>query len=171
MGAPPPTDEKLLDILNKSFERGRNPSVKLLGGKIESFDRDGKRLRMSFVGDPTQDNGNGQVMGGFLSAMIDVTVAQAVVVISQLRQTVSTLEQKVSLLAPVRLPKGSAGAALFVDATAVKVGKSVAFFEASLTDEKGTVVARASQTTMLVDVPPPKKKAESGAAGAPPAKL
>ena len=91
--AAPPSDAKLMDVLNKSFERGRNPSVKLLGGKIESYDREAKELRMSFVGTPAQDNGNKQIMGGFLSAMIDVCVAQAVVVHSQLRQTVSTLEQ------------------------------------------------------------------------------
>ena len=65
-------------------------------GHIEAFDREEKLLRMSFKADRSFDNGNGQVMGGFLSAMMDVTVAQAAVVQSQLRQTVSTLEQKAS---------------------------------------------------------------------------
>eukprot|EP00747_Dinoflagellata_sp_TGD_P168047 gnl/TRDRNA2_/TRDRNA2_193598_c0_seq1.p1 gnl/TRDRNA2_/TRDRNA2_193598_c0~~gnl/TRDRNA2_/TRDRNA2_193598_c0_seq1.p1 ORF type:complete len:184 (-),score=38.95 gnl/TRDRNA2_/TRDRNA2_193598_c0_seq1:233-733(-) len=158
---PPPTDEKLLEILNNSFARGRNPSVKLLGGKIESFDREAKRMVMSYNAVPDLDNGNGQVMGGFLAAMMDVTVAQCSVVLSQLQQTVSTLEQKTSLLGPVRLPKGVQSVSLRCEATAVKLGKSVAFYEVSLTDEKGALVARASQTTMLVDVAPPKKKETS----------
>ena len=102
------------------------------------------------AGVPALDNGNGQVMGGFLSAMMDVAVAQLAVVLSKLTQTVATLEQKVSLLAPVRLPRrrGDAAAAsvpLFVEVTALKVGRSVAFFEISLLDVEDTLVARASQ--------------------------
>jgi uncharacterized protein (TIGR00369 family) len=155
----PPSDESLIERLNKSFERGRNPSVALLGGKIVSFDREAKSMRMSFQGVPALDNGNGQVMGGFLSAMMDVTVAQAAVVYSRLAQTVATLEQKVSLLAPVRLKKGAADPVLLTcDATAIKVGRSVAFYEISLHGPDGGLVARASQTTSLVNLPPRKPK-------------
>ena len=138
---PPMPDEKMLEVLNKSFVRGRNPSVQLLGGQIVSFDRDAMSMRMSFgalaadplgsarpgaalirppwqqplllsaalalrcgsvpprlaaaVADPLTrlaaadarmltegtkklDNGNGQVMGGFISAMMDVAVAQVI---------------------------------------------------------------------------------------------
>ena len=32
-------DKRVIDVLNNSFERGRNPSVKLLGGRIVSYDR------------------------------------------------------------------------------------------------------------------------------------
>lgn len=41
-------------------------------------------------------------MGGILAAMMDVAVAQAVVVDSNAERTISTLEQKTSLLSPVR---------------------------------------------------------------------
>ena len=34
-------DARVIETLNKSFERGRNPSVKLLGGRIISYDRCG----------------------------------------------------------------------------------------------------------------------------------
>lgn len=90
--------------------------------------------------------------------MMDVTVAQAVVVQSALSQTVSTLEQKTSLLAPVRISKkATAPVKLRCAATAVKRGKSVAFYEVSLTDDAGTLIARASQTTLVIDIP---KRAE-----------
>lgn len=39
-------DKRVIDILNKSFERGRNPSVKLLGGRIVSYDRAKSTLAM-----------------------------------------------------------------------------------------------------------------------------
>ena len=45
MAAAPPTDERLIEILNKSFGRGRNPSVALLNGEIVSFDREAKKMR------------------------------------------------------------------------------------------------------------------------------
>ena len=120
------SDEKLMEVLNKSFARGRNPSVQLLGGRIESFDREAGAMRMSFAGAPALDNGNGQVMGGFLAAMMDVAVAQLAVVLSKLTQTVATLEQKASLLAPVRLARGSdEPVRLFCDATAGNRGRSL----------------------------------------------
>ena len=64
-------------------------------------------------------------------------------------------------MAPVPIPKDVEGVPLLVTVTAVKMGKSVAFYEATLTDEKNRLIARATQTTMLVDVPPPKKKPEA----------
>ena len=155
----PMPDAKAIEVLNKSFARGRNPSVQLLGGQIESFDREAMRMRMRFEGTKQLDNGNGQVMGGFIGAMMDVAVAQLAVVLSQLTQTVSTLEQKASLLAPIRLPRDSdEPVPMFVDATAIKMGRSVAFFEISLEDAEGTLAARATQTTMLIDIAPRKPK-------------
>ena len=74
--------------------------------------------------------------------MMDVTVAQAAVVQSRLTQTVATLEQKVTLLAPVRLQKGSEDPVpLFCEATAIKLGRSVAFYEVSIENAKGVLGA------------------------------
>mmetsp|Transcript_14581 Transcript_14581/g.37506 ORF Transcript_14581/g.37506 Transcript_14581/m.37506 type:complete len:167 (+) Transcript_14581:226-726(+) len=148
-------DARVVQILNKSFGRGRNPSVQLLGGRIESFDRPTSTLIMSYSAEERLNNGNGQVMGGFLAAIMDVTVAQAIVVQSRLKQTVSTLEQKVSLLAPVRLPhvdKSNVEGRLRCQATAVKRGKTIAFYEVSLFDATGKLVARATQTALVLDI-------------------
>lgn len=109
-----------------------------------------------YVATPAMDNGNRQVMGGFLAAMMDVTVAQAVVVHSGITQTVSTLEQKTSLLAPVRLSAKTPSeqpVRLRCEATAIKRGRTVAFYEVSLLGDKGEMIARATQTTLLLDIP------------------
>jgi len=95
-------------------------------------------------------------MGGILAAMMDVTVAQAAVIYSKNTQTVSTLEQKTSLIGPVRLSrKGDEGdVPLTCRAKAVKTGRKVAFYEISLFDDRNNkLVARASQTTLLINIP------------------
>ena len=61
--------------------------------------------RTGFRGKKSFNNGNNQVMGGILAAIMDVTVAQAAVIYSKNTQTVSTLEQKTSLIGPVRLSR------------------------------------------------------------------
>ena len=39
-------DRILISKLNRSFSKGRNPSVKLLGGEIVRYDRDNKEIHM-----------------------------------------------------------------------------------------------------------------------------
>ena len=104
-------------------------------------------------------------MGGILAAIMDVTVAQAAVIYSKNTQTVSTLEQKTSLIGPVRLSRKKdqdEDVPLMCRAKAVKSGRRVAFYEISLFDERNNkLVARASQTTLLIDIPKrPKKRSK-----------
>ena len=102
-------------------------------------------------------------MGGILAAMMDVTVAQAAVIYSKNTQTVSTLEQKTSLVGPVRFSKKEKeDVPLMCRAKAVKSGRRVAFYEISLFDERNDkLVARASQTTLLIDIPKRAPKTQS----------
>ena len=101
-------------------------------------------------------------MGGILAAIMDVTVAQAAVIYSKNTQTVSTLEQKTSLIGPVRLSRTKdEDVPLLCRAKAVKSGRRVAFYEISLFDERnGKLVARASQTTLLIDIPKRKPRSK-----------
>ena len=39
-------DRILISKLNRSFSKGRNPSVKLLGGEILKYDRENKEIHM-----------------------------------------------------------------------------------------------------------------------------
>jgi acyl-coenzyme A thioesterase PaaI-like protein len=58
----------------------------------------------------------------------------------------SNVEMKTSFLAPVRV-----GATLDCTATVVSGGSRVAFAEAEVTDDVGTVVARASSTYLFTE--------------------
>lgn len=152
-------DEKVVEILNRSFKKDANPSVtKLSGGsgkgKIIEFDRENGRFTMKFCVDDSFSNGKkgtkAQVQGGFASAMLDSVCANAIVAFSKLTQTVATLEQKVTFIKPV-----PTNTDLFATAILVKKGRKIAFLEGELreTTINGTLLAKSSQTCSLITIP------------------
>ncbi len=94
-------------------------------------------------------NPTGIVQGGFLGAMADSAMGSATVTYARAagrRVVSSNVEMKTSFLAPVRV-----GATLTCTASVVSGGRRVAFAEAELVDETGTVVARASSTYLFTE--------------------
>jgi len=88
------------------------------------------------------ENPAGIIQGGFLSALADSSMGAAAVTFAQGRKvSVANAEMKVSFLAAVR-----SGAVLRCEAVVVSGGSRTAFVEASVTDEEGRLVARASST-------------------------
>jgi len=87
-------------------------------------------------------NPAGLVQGGFLAACCDSAMGASSVTYAQGRKVFSAnAEMKVSFLAPVR-----AGGTLTCTAEVVSGGSRLAFVEATVTDDDGQVVARASST-------------------------
>ena len=94
-------------------------------------------------------NPAGIVQGGFVGAMADSAMGSATITYARdagRRVVSSNVEMKTSFLAPVR-----GGATLVCTATVVSGGSRVAFAEAEVVDERGTVVARASSTYLFTD--------------------
>jgi uncharacterized protein (TIGR00369 family) len=94
-------------------------------------------------------NPAGIVQGGFLGAMADSALGSATVTYARAagrRIISSTVEMKTSFMAPVRV-----GATLTCTASVVSGGRRVAFTEAEVVDDNGTVVARASSTYLFTD--------------------
>ncbi len=92
-------------------------------------------------------NPAGIVQGGFVGAMADSAMGSATVTFArgQGRKVFSSnVEMKTSFLAPVRV-----GSVLDCTATVVAGGSRVAFAEAVVVDDQGTVVARASSTYLF----------------------
>lgn len=165
----PPSDERIVELLNSSFGRGKNPSVSTLSGgdgddKIISFDRESGRLVMKFRGSDAMCNGKpgpkAQIQGGFASAMLDAVTAQMVVIYSQLKFTVASLEQKTTFLRPVPPNTDLVGIA-----KVVKFGRSIAFLDAELRlgSETGELLVTSTTTISLVKLPSKsdKKKAKT----------
>ena len=86
------TDQKICQIVNRSFAKGSNPSVKLLGGSIASMDRSANTLVMHFRPGPELGNGKvstKEIQGGFSAAMLDCICAHTVLCLSRLQYTVT----------------------------------------------------------------------------------
>jgi uncharacterized protein (TIGR00369 family) len=93
------------------------------------------------------ENPAGLIQGGFLAALADSSMGAAAVTFAQGRRvSVANAEMKVSFVAPVR-----SGATLTSDAVVVAGGSRTAFVEASVTDEEGRLVARATSTYLYRD--------------------
>ncbi|MGO9029474.1 MAG: PaaI family thioesterase [Acidimicrobiales bacterium] len=92
-------------------------------------------------------NPAGIIQGGFLGAMADSAMGAATVTFASgrgQRVFTSNVEMKTSFLAPARV-----GAVLECTARVISGGGRVAFAEAEVSDERGTVVARASSTYLF----------------------
>jgi molybdopterin converting factor subunit 1 len=89
-------------------------------------------------------NPAGVIQGGFLTVMLDETMGPAALSALGPGYTVPTLELKVNFLRPGRPGR------LVADARVVHMGKSVAFLEASLTDDGGNVIATSTATARVV---------------------
>lgn len=87
----------------------------------------------------------GVVQGGFVTGWIDAAMAHAAIAMAGPGVVPMTLEIKVSFFAPTR--PGPVIARAWVE----KRGRQSCFFEGSLSDESGKVLAKASSTLMLAD--------------------
>jgi uncharacterized protein (TIGR00369 family) len=99
------------------------------------------------VADERFANPAGMIQGGFLGAMADSAMGSATVTYANAagRKVFSAnVEMKTSFTAPVRI-----GAVLTCTARVVSGGSRVAFAEAEVADQEGTVVARASSTYLF----------------------
>jgi uncharacterized protein (TIGR00369 family) len=86
----------------------------------------------------------GIVQGGFVTGWLDMAMANVVLSKTNYEQNLLSLEIKVSFLA-------SAGPGLIIaEAWIERAGRSTAFLEARLTNERGDVLAKASSTVKLV---------------------
>jgi uncharacterized protein (TIGR00369 family) len=121
------------------------PCAKLLGWHMIEADPEQGRVRIGFEGRPEFCNPAGFIQGGLLSAMLDDTMGPAVLIHTSGAAYTATISLNVNFLSPARVGK------LIGEARVSQVGKTVAFVEAKLTDEQGTVVATATSTARVVE--------------------
>jgi uncharacterized protein (TIGR00369 family) len=84
-------------------------------------------------------NSRGEVHGGAIASLVDAAMSQAVRSTVELGAKVATISLTLNYLAPAHGTLTGKGAV-------VKGGRSVAFAEAEVIDERATVVCRASAT-------------------------
>ena len=126
------------------------PTADLLGQELLAVDSVAGTVKMRFKVGLGMCNPMGNVQGGIVVAMLDDAAATAAIVKAGVRIVVPTIELKTSFLGPAK-----ADSWLHVEGRCIKLGKRVAFMEADMTDEAGTLLARLS--TSAVPLPMPDK--------------
>jgi uncharacterized protein (TIGR00369 family) len=129
------------------FDRFPKPAcARLLGWTLLEHDAARGWARIGFTAQPEFLNPAGFVQGGMLAAMLDDTMGPPVLLMSGGELYSATIDLNVSFLAPAK-------AGRFVgEGQVIRMGKTVAFLEARLTDSDGTLVAKATASARLVPV-------------------
>jgi uncharacterized protein (TIGR00369 family) len=120
------------------------PCAELLGWHVLDARPKEGWIRIGFVARREFTNPAGFIQGGFLAAMLDDTMGPAVFVMTEGALYTATIDMSVSYLSPARPGR------LFGEGRVVQLGKSVGFIEATLSDEAGTLIARATSSARLV---------------------
>ena len=132
----PLSDAQLVERFNS---KRAATSVILNANILEVRSADGF-VRMSYDVGPDFCNPSGAVQGGIVTAMLDDAAAFACIVKAGKAIYVSSLELKTSFLRSAKMGR------LYAEGRCVKLGKTIAFLEADLTDDAGQLLARLSTT-------------------------
>ncbi|MEI6485648.1 MAG: PaaI family thioesterase [Sphingomonadales bacterium] len=139
-------DEELKARMN----RFAPPTAEILGQEILEIDSEAGRVKMKFLPVPACRNPMGNVQGGIIVAMLDDAAAFAAIIKSGKRIGIPTIELKTSFFAPAK-----AGVPLYAEGRCLKLGRRVAYMEADLFDEAGTLLARLTTSAIPVEMPEP----------------
>ena len=133
-------------MLPDIFDRfPKPPCAEHLGWTLLDADAEAGWIKIGFTARPEFRNPAGFVQGGFVAAMLDDTMGPAVLLKSGGRVFTSTIDLRVSYLAPAKI------GAFVGEGRAVQIGKTIAFAEAKLTDAEGTLVATATTSARVIE--------------------
>ena len=133
-------DKKTLELLSAN----RPPCIDTLNGKATQFISEPPSLKMEFEAVPEFCHSPNQVVqGGFVTGMLDTSMAHLLIALSGGKLNPVSLDINVSFLAPTHPGK------LISVAKVVRLGKSIGYFSSSLYQQE-TLVATATSTIKLV---------------------
>lgn len=123
------------------------PCAAFLGYEFVSVDRERRRMRVKFRGSAEMLNPRGGVQGGFLTAMLDDAMGSMVVVLTDGKKGPASVDIHCQFLRPAGVEE------IVCEAELVHLTKNSAFTRATLFNKDGEVVATATQTARLLDIP------------------
>ena len=119
------------------------PVAKLLGAQGISWHEEGERSVLYFEARPEFCNLMGNVQGGLLTAMLDMTMAFSVICALEPGHVVPSLDIATSYIAPAKPGR------LIGEGSPVRRGRSIAFMQGRLTDASGALIATATATGQI----------------------
>lgn len=152
-----PADNSATTSATTSADPGDDQDARIRSGRalfesmgnfhVTGWDADTQQLKAAFTVRREYCHTNGTIaQGGFITAWLDAAMAHAVIHASGHRQTVFSLEIKVSFYEKVAPGDG------WVQARVIRRGKRVAFMSASLYNPAGQLAAEATSTGVLADI-------------------
>ena len=133
-------DQAMIDLLNEHSP----PCVKTLGGRTIALDAERQCVMMGFDISLDCCHSGNVVQGGFVTGMLDAAMAHAVFGSLGYFTPLPSLEIKVSFIAPALAGQFKA------EGRVVRLGKSIAFLEASLLDPDDNLIATATSTAKII---------------------
>ncbi len=134
------TDDRILEIFAKS--KG-SKGTQLLGFSLIESNIAAGTVKATFMLDDRFENPMGSVQGGFLVAALDEVMTVAVIVKSGLTILAPSLEIKANYIKSVKPGLVEA------EGRVVRLGKSVAFLEGTLFNDKGEPAVTATATCLV----------------------
>ena len=136
---------ELLKLNNKHLEAP--PFLKILGFKCASIADDHTSFTCIFLPSTELTHSNGTIVqGGFVASMLDATMAQFMIVMSQGQRMPLTLDMNITYLLPC-VPNQD----IEVISTIIKNGRSIVFTEAKLY-QSNKLIALSSASNKMVDM-------------------
>ena len=120
------------------------PAAVILGQELLEVDAAAGSVKVAYTVSDALANRFGALHGGMTAAMMDDVISLAAGLSVEWGQITPTLEMKVSYIR-----QGKPGTSLLATARTVRRGSTVAFIEAELLDEAGSLIATASSTIAI----------------------
>lgn len=118
------------------------PIAKLIGFRLASYERG--RTVFELDAGPQHMNPMGTLHGGILCDLADAAMGTALATTLEDGETFTTIELKINFLKPIWIARLTATGKI------VRRGRTISLMECDVTDEKGSLVARASSTCMIL---------------------
>ena len=112
--------------------------------KILEFSREDQSIKIEYIAETRHCHSGNIVQGGYVTGWIDSAMAHSVMIPTDFKFSPLTLELKITFL------KSANPGIVIAAARVIKLGKSIAFVEGTLTNESGELIAKGTSTNKLV---------------------
>ena len=138
-----------MDIKKRTEYKRTQPLFKGMGfSKILEFSKENQSIKIEYIAEPRHCHSGNIVQGGYVTGWIDSAMAHSVMIPTDFKFSPLTLELKITFF------KSANPGIVNAFAKVIKLGKSIAFVEGSLTDENDELIAKGTSTNKLVPMPP-----------------
>ena len=137
-----------MDIKKRTEHMREQPLFQGMGfSKILEFSKENQSIKIEYIAETRHCHSGNIVQGGYVTGWIDSAMAHSVMIPTDFEFSPLTLELKMTFL------KSANPGIVIAAARVMKLGRSIAFVEGTLTNESGDLIAKGTSTNKLVPMP------------------